>query len=574
MGQMDPDLVGDAGNQIDFHQGTVGIAGKRFYLGQGLVPPPSAGAAVGGGLHAPGIGRVMGQRQIDGPGSVEPAVNQTLVDFLPPSGGQVFFKLFPNPLGPGHGHQSRCPPIQAVDKTRFKWFCPDPQYLRIMTNQDVGQGAGFEGTLGMGVDSPRFFNHQEGLVLEANLKGETGLGDGKGTQGTRKVHGQGIPRGHGVPFPDRQAVDPNPLFPKELLPDPPGEARQPGPENPFGPTSNRGHIFIFHQLLDKPLSLSLNILMARALRMEFPNTFYHILSRGNEKRAIFFEDKDYHSFLDILGEMVDRFNLEVHAYVLMKNHYHLLIRTKEANLSRAIQWLGVTYSVRFNHRHQRSGHLFQGRFKSFIVENEQYFLSLALYIHGNPQRAGIAANVDDYPWSSFWAYKEKKSNWPWLTTDLLLGMFGGSRRRFLRYQETFLAKPNTILQNLRHGLYFGSEKFGKEFRARLKNEDRIEKPQLRSLLKEQDLMALALRILSALGERDPELSLTRRKYRCRNKDVAIYILHRLGLFRNKDIGKLFGVGYSAVTGGAKRGLVHIEKNNLLSDHVQKIIGEI
>jgi REP element-mobilizing transposase RayT len=99
--------------------------------------------------------------------------------------------------------------------------------------------------------------------------------------------------------------------------------------------------------------------------MDYPGTFYHVLSRGNERRDIFSDDKDYFKFLETLERMVERFQLEGHAYVLMKNHYRLLVRTKEANLSRAIQWLGVTYSVSFNRRHQRSGHLLQGRFKDY-----------------------------------------------------------------------------------------------------------------------------------------------------------------------------------------------------------------
>ena len=129
--------------------------------------------------------------------------------------------------------------------------------------------------------------------------------------------------------------------------------------------------------------------MARATRLDYPDTFYHILSRGNEQRDIFYEEKDYLRFLDIVARMVERFKVEIHAYVLLKNHYHLLIRTKEANLSRAIQWLGVSYAVWFNRKHQRSGHLFQGRFKSFLIENEEYFVTLCLYVHGNPIRARI-----------------------------------------------------------------------------------------------------------------------------------------------------------------------------------------
>src|SRR4030042_2552139 len=109
--------------------------------------------------------------------------------------------------------------------------------------------------------------------------------------------------------------------------------------------------------------------MARPLRMDCPDAFYHVLSRGNERREIFWDEEDHLRFLNTLSKMVERFKLEVHAYVLMKNHFHLLVHTQEANLSRAIQWMGVRYSVWFNRRHQRSGHLFQGRFQSFLIEN-------------------------------------------------------------------------------------------------------------------------------------------------------------------------------------------------------------
>src|SRR4030043_1773631 len=157
--------------------------------------------------------------------------------------------------------------------------------------------------------------------------------------------------------------------------------------------------------------------MARPLRMDYPDTFYHVLSRGNERKEIFHNEKDYLRFLDTLGKMVERFKLGVHAYVLMKNHFHLLVHTKEANLSRAIQWLGVSYSVWFNRRHQRSGHLFQGRFKSFLIENDRYFTVMCHYIHGNPLRAHVVKRLSDYRWSSYRAYINKKQGVPWLTTE-------------------------------------------------------------------------------------------------------------------------------------------------------------
>jgi REP element-mobilizing transposase RayT len=128
------------------------------------------------------------------------------------------------------------------------------------------------------------------------------------------------------------------------------------------------------------------------------------LSRGNERRDIFFGDEDRRLFLDTLGDMAQRFEVDVFAYVLMDNHYHLLLRTPRANLSRAMQWLGVTYTNRINARHRRSGHLFQGRLKNMLVQNDAYLLQLSCYIHGNPLRAKMVERSVEYRWSSYRAY--------------------------------------------------------------------------------------------------------------------------------------------------------------------------
>jgi len=110
--------------------------------------------------------------------------------------------------------------------------------------------------------------------------------------------------------------------------------------------------------------------MARALRIQRPGGRYHVTARGNERRAIYREQSDRAHLLELLGELTERFGLRVHAYVLMGNHFHLLVETPEANLSRAMQWLNVSYSVWFNRRHDRVGHLFQGRSKAVVVQDE------------------------------------------------------------------------------------------------------------------------------------------------------------------------------------------------------------
>jgi REP element-mobilizing transposase RayT len=308
--------------------------------------------------------------------------------------------------------------------------------------------------------------------------------------------------------------------------------------------------------------------------MDYPGTFYHVLSRGNERKEIFRDEKDHLRFLDTLGRMVERYKLEVHAYVLMMNHFHLLVHTKEANLSRAIQWLGVSYSVWFNRRHERSGHLFQGRFKNFLIENDHYFTAMCLYIHGNPLRAGIVKRLSDYRWSSYHAYVNKKHEVSWLTTELVLGMYGGSRKRFLRAQQVYFEERPNLLEDFRHGLYLGSEAFSEECIERVKGEEHPEKPQGRSLKRSRDIRAVAIKILKGLGERDPESALTVRKYRNQNRDVAIYVLYQLGVYLNKEIGEVFGVGYTAVPGAVKRGQQYLSLDIKLAKLVKNIIADI
>lgn len=308
--------------------------------------------------------------------------------------------------------------------------------------------------------------------------------------------------------------------------------------------------------------------------MDYPDTFYHVLSRGNERKEIFRDEKDHLRFLDTLGRMVQRFKLEVHAYVLMKNHFHLLVHTKEANLSRAIQWLEVSYSVWFNRRHQRSGHLFQGRFKSFLIENDRYFTAMCLYIHGNPLRAGIVRRLSEYRWSSYGVYADKKQEVSWLSTELVLGMYGRSRKRFLRAQQEFFEERPKLLEDLRHGLYLGSEGFSEECMERVKGEGYAEKPQARSLLRGRDLRGLAIRILEEFGEREPESVLKVRKYPHQNRDMAIYVLYQQGVYLNKEIGEVFGVGYTAIPGAVRRGQEYIRADGRLEKLINKIIAVI
>ena len=317
--------------------------------------------------------------------------------------------------------------------------------------------------------------------------------------------------------------------------------------------------------------------MARPVRMNFPDTYYHVLSRGNERREIFRADDDYERFKATIGRMVGRFDIEVHGYVLMGNHYHLLIRTRYANLSRAIQWLGLTYSMWFNRRYSRTGHLFQGRFKSFVIENDRYFTAMCLYIHRNPVRAGIVKDLLDYPWSSYPAYvnQEKKRKEPWLTTSIVLGMYGGSRQNFVEAQLDHAEEEGNLLDELRYGLYLGSELFVQEWQERLLAERHREKPQARSALEDQDISLAVGKVFLKLGVENPSSLLRpRRREKRPERDLAIYILCSLGVFTHQEIGRTFGVGYTTITGALKRARDYMHSEEKVRNKVEKILNDI
>ena len=128
--------------------------------------------------------------------------------------------------------------------------------------------------------------------------------------------------------------------------------------------------------------------MARPLRIELSGGLYHLTSRGNERRAIFRDTRDREHFLELLAELPERFGTILYGYVLMDNHYHLVLETPEANLSRVGQWLNLSYGVWFNHRHDRSGHLFQGRFSSKLIGDDAGLMEVVRYVHLNPVRVG------------------------------------------------------------------------------------------------------------------------------------------------------------------------------------------
>jgi REP element-mobilizing transposase RayT len=198
--------------------------------------------------------------------------------------------------------------------------------------------------------------------------------------------------------------------------------------------------------------------MARPLRIEFEGALYHVTSRGNAQAPIFLNNQDRESFLQLLQEVISRFGWLCHAYCLMDNHYHLLIETPRANLSRGMRHLNGVFTQRFNRKHNRVGHLFQGRFKAILVEKESHLLELARYIVLNPVRAGMVKNPAHHRWSSYSATADIERAPQWLTVDWLLAQFDGHPQRYCAFVEEGTDSPSPWLQ-LKGQFLLGSESF-------------------------------------------------------------------------------------------------------------------
>ena len=168
--------------------------------------------------------------------------------------------------------------------------------------------------------------------------------------------------------------------------------------------------------------------MARPLRIEYDGAVYHVTARGNARKAIYKDDEDRNTFLEVLHQVNERFNWLCHAYCLMNNHYHLLIETPDGNLSKGMRQLNGVFTQRFNNRHHRVGHIFQGRYKSILIDNEGYLLEVSRYVVLNPVRAKAAEKPEDWKWSSYRGTAGLEVPHRCLTTDWLLGQFGTRKR--------------------------------------------------------------------------------------------------------------------------------------------------
>lgn len=272
--------------------------------------------------------------------------------------------------------------------------------------------------------------------------------------------------------------------------------------------------------------------MSRPLRLEYAGALYHVTSRGNERHPIYRNDDDFEMYLEVLTQVCERFNWVIHAYCLMTNHYHLLVETPDGNLSKGMRQLNGVYTQRFNRKHKRVGHLYQGRYKSILVDKDSYLLELSRYIVLNPVRA---KNMVDHPqkwkWSSYLYTAGKLSSPNWLATHALLLLFSKRKKDAIKkYQEFVMQGVGiNIWDNLQSQVYLGSEEFVEKHKQAL----------------DGDIQSLAeIPLKQRRRKAKPLYDIYLENNDKRQGMIEAYVT---GEYTMSEIGKVFGVHYSTVS---------------------------
>ena len=302
--------------------------------------------------------------------------------------------------------------------------------------------------------------------------------------------------------------------------------------------------------------------MARPLRILFADAYYHVTCRGNERKAIFRDDTDRSVFLDKLKASRQIYGVEIHAYVLMNNHFHLMVETPKGNLSEFMRHFNISYTAAFNRRHHRVGHLYQGRYKAIVIDKDRYLLELSRHVHLNPVRvrAYRAGNIREqirylerYPWSSLSGYFFSQSRQSWINYDTVLNYVGGSRKRYGEFLAEGLKRGySTPWEKLQGQVVLGEEDFVKRVKRKINARgSRREQPAIRHFAAKE--LKIVLRAVAGYF-RLAEEKLTGRRTGHRNeRAVAMELMYRYGGVSQAEIGKLLGnLDYTAVSRERKR----------------------
>lgn len=316
--------------------------------------------------------------------------------------------------------------------------------------------------------------------------------------------------------------------------------------------------------------------MPRPQRIEYENALYHVMNRGRGRQAIFRDECNYQDFLKTLSEAHERFGLEIHAYCLMGNHYHLLIKTPRANLSRGMRHINGLYTQRFNRHAKTDGPLFRGRFKAVLVQEDGYLLQLTRYIHRNPieVRRPLVERLEDYPWSSYPAYLNRAPAPDWLNREQSYRLLGhrGRYSQYRSYVERGVDEEvGTFYGKAHWSPVLGDDGFKREVSG--KDWKNVSRETLRGQLYGP---VPPERILKAVGDvfafKKDEILSNRRGQRNEARQAAMWLCQRLGGMSHAEIARLFRLSGSSGVSHALRQLTRIRAADAdLAERLQLVI---
>ena len=288
--------------------------------------------------------------------------------------------------------------------------------------------------------------------------------------------------------------------------------------------------------------------MARPLRLEFPGALYHITSRGNAKQDVFWDDADRTSFLNLLGQEVRQQEWKCYSYCLMDNHYHLIIETPEGNLISGMRRLNGVYTQWFNRRHRRVGHLFQGRYKSIIVDKESYLLELCRYVVLNPVRAGIVSRPGEWKWSSYLATTMGYVNRPdWLDTAWILQQFGRDMKEGREFYNQFISEGVDVQspwKDLKGQIWLGSKTFLEKMERLIRGDTIEEVPLAQTTPARPTRSDIFESVTTCYGLNSGDIVNRRDQHAYR---TAVYLLRRVVNMNIKAVAREFKVSPSRIS---------------------------
>ena len=306
--------------------------------------------------------------------------------------------------------------------------------------------------------------------------------------------------------------------------------------------------------------------MARPLRILYPGAFYHITSRGNEQKALFKSKRDREKFIEYLESATERYDAVIHAYCLMDNHYHILLETPSGNLSKIMAHINGAYTNYFNAKRERSGHLFQGRYKAILVEADEYAKELSRYIHLNPVRANIVEHPEEYEWSGYGYFTGKKKAPEWLKMDFILGYFGkklsDSQKNYRDYVNVFINQGyESPLRDVVSSTILGGQEFIGFIKDKYLTDQKGNKelPALKVLRKRITIEDISREVDKKVKD-DIKLS----------SKIKMYLSRRHTGERLDDIGEYFGIGGSGVCKTWRQLSDQIEKDKGLRKTIKKL----